>query len=100
MLLALSFASLWAYAALRWEGGIAGQERPFPLLSLPALEGNDALEPVVIALQDGTDYNNYIRFSWSLLAPEQYEVYQRMSEPDGSHACGLDLRWYRLSFPA
>ena len=99
MLLALSFASLWAYAALRWEGGIAGQERPFPLLSLPALEGNDALEPVVIALQDGTDYNNYIRFSWSLLAPEQYEVYQRMSEPDGSHACGLDLRWYRLSFP-
>ena len=99
VLLALSFASLWAYAALRWEGGIAGQERPFPLLSLPALEGNDALEPVVIALQDGTDYNNYIRFSWSLLAPEQYEVYQRMSEPDGSHACGLDLRWYRLSFP-
>ena len=99
VLLALSFASLWAYAALRWEGGIAGQERPFPLLSLPALEGNDALEPVIIALQDGTDYNNYIRFSWSLLAPEQYEVYQRMSEPDGSHACGLDLRWYRLSFP-
>ncbi|WP_186564712.1 DUF2812 domain-containing protein [Lawsonibacter celer] len=100
-LTAVCIVQLWAFVALPWEGEIAGQERPFPLLSLAELEQSDTLEvrPSLDFLGDGLDRDNYVRFSWSPLAPEQYETDQHMALPGSDKTVSLSMRWYRLSLP-
>ena len=44
------------------------------------------------------DLDNYVRFDWSVLAPEQYEVERNMA--DGDYETSFRLDWYRLSLPA
>ena len=43
------------------------------------------------------DLDNYVRFDWSVLAPEQYEVERNMA--DGDYETSFRLDWYRLSLP-
>ena len=44
------------------------------------------------------DLDNYVRFDWSVLAPEQYEVERNMAA--GDYETSFRLDWYRLSLPA
>ena len=64
-------------------------------------EDNPVLEavPSPITLEIfGYDSHNYIRRNWSLLAPRQYEVDQRLTD-GGDYEPRLDMEWYRLSLP-
>lgn len=101
VLLAALIASPLVLRSVEWEDEIAVAERPFPILELRELEGDPALEavPSPITLEIfGYDSHNYVRRNWSLLAPGQYEVEQRLT--DGrDYEPRLDMRWYRLSLP-
>ena len=99
--MALSFAVLAAGRGMRWEGETATVNRPFPDFALEELEGRPRLEaaPSVWAVERrGVDLDNYVRFDWSVLAPEQYEVERNMA--DGDYETSFRLDWYRLSLPA
>ena len=81
ILVALSFAVLAAGRGMRWEGETATVNRPFPDFALEELEGRPRLEaaPSVWSVERrGVDLDNYVRFDWSVLAPEQYEVERNM----------------------
>ena len=101
MLLAALIASPLVLRSVEWEGELATAERPFPILELRELESNPALEavPSPITLEIfGYDSHNYVRRNWSLLAPGQYEVEQRLT--DGrDYEPSLTMEWYRLSPP-
>ena len=101
VLLAALIASPLVLRSVEWEGELATAERPFPILELRELEGDPALEavPSPITLEIfGYDSHNYVRRNWSLLAPGQYEVEQRLT--DGrDYEPRLDMLWYRLSLP-
>ena len=74
--------------------------RWFPA-ALEELEGRPRLEaaPSVWSVERrGVDLDNYVRFDWSVLAPEQYEVERNMA--DGDYETSFRLDWYRLSLPA
>ena len=74
ILVALSFAVLAAGRGMRWEGETATVNRPFPDFALEELEGRPRLEaaPSVWSVERrGVDLDNYVRFDWSVLAPEQ-----------------------------
>ena len=74
--------------------------RHFPA-ALEELEGRPRLEaaPSVWSVERrGVDLDNYVRFDWSVLAPEQYEVERNMA--DGDYETSFRLDWYRLSLPA
>ena len=101
ILVALSFAVLAAGRGMRWEGETATVNRPFPDFALEELEGRPRLEaaPSVWSVERrGGDLDNYVRFDWSVLAPEQYEVERNMA--DGDYETSFRLDWYRLSLPA
>ena len=73
----------------------------FPDFALEELEGRPRLEaaPSVWSVERrGVDLDNYVRFDWSVLAPEQYEVERNMA--DGDYETSFRLDWYRLSLPA
>ena len=75
--------------------------RLFPDFALEELEGRPRLEaaPSVWSVERrGVDLDNYVRFDWSVLAPEQYEVERNMA--DGDYETSFRLDWYRLSLPA
>ena len=101
VLLAALIASPLVLRSVEWEGELATAERPFPILELRELESNPALEavPSPITLEIfGYDSRNYVRRNWSLLAPGQYEVEQRLT--DGrDYEPSLTMEWYRLSLP-
>ena len=101
VLLAALIASPLVMRSVEWEDEIAVAERPFPILELQELEGDPALEavPSPITLEIfGYDSHNYVRRNWSLLAPGQYEVEQRLT--DGrDYEPSLTMEWYRLSLP-
>ena len=101
VLLAALIASPLVLRSVEWEGELATAERPFPILELRELESNPALEavPSPITLEIfGYDSHNYVRRNWSLLAPGQYEVEQRLTG-SGDYEPRLDMLWYRLSLP-
>ena len=101
VLLAALIASPLVLRSVEWEGELATAERPFPILELRELEGDPALEavPSPITLEIfGYDSHNYVRRNWSLLAPGQYEVEQRLTGR-GDYEPRLDMLWYRLSLP-
>ena len=101
VLLAALIASPLVLRSVEWEGELAAAERPFPILELRELEGDPALEavPSPITLEIfGYDSHNYVRRNWSLLAPGQYEVDQRLTG-SGDYEPRLDMLWYRLSLP-
>ena len=101
VLLAALIASPLVLRSVEWEGELAAAERPFPILELWELEGDPALEavPSPITLEIfGYDSHNYVRRNWSLLAPGQYEVDQRLTG-SGDYEPRLDMLWYRLSLP-
>ena len=101
VLLAALIASPLVLRSVEWEGELATAERPFPILELRELESNPALEavPSPITLEIfGYDSHNYVRRNWSLLAPGQYEVDQRLTD-GGDYEPRLDMLWYRLSLP-
>ena len=101
VLLAALIASPLVMRSVEWEGELATAERPFPILELRELEGDPALEavPSPITLEIfGYDSHNYVRRNWSLLAPGQYEVDQRLTG-SGDYEPRLDMLWYRLSLP-
>ena len=101
VLLAALIASPLVLRSVEWEGELAAAERPFPILELRELEGDPALEavPSPITLEIfGYDSHNYVRRNWSLLAPGQYEVDQRLTD-GGDYEPRLDMLWYRLSLP-
>ena len=101
ILVALSFAVLAAGRGMRWEGETATVNRPFPDFALEELEGRPRLEaaPSVWSVERrGVGLDNYVRFDWSVLAPEQYEVERNMA--DGDYETSFRLDWYRLSLPA
>ena len=101
VLLAALIASPLVLRSVEWEGELATAERPFPILELRELEGDPALEavPSPITLEIfGYDSHNYVRRNWSLLAPGQYEVDQRLTG-SGDYDPRLDMLWYRLSLP-
>ena len=101
VLLAALIASPLVLRSVEWEGELATAERPFPILELRELEGDPALEavPSPITLEIfGYDSHNYVRRNWSLLAPGQYEVDQRLTG-GGDYEPRLDMLWYRLSLP-
>ena len=101
VLLAALIASPLVMRSVEWEGELAAAERPFPILELRELEGDPALEavPSPITLEIfGYDSHNYVRRNWSLLAPGQYEVEQRLTGR-GDYEPRLDMLWYRLSLP-
>ena len=101
VLLAALIASPLVMRSVEWEGELATAERPFPILELRELEGDPALEavPSPITLEIfGYDSHNYVRRNWSLLAPGQYEVDQRLTD-GGDYEPRLDMLWYRLSLP-
>lgn len=101
VLLAALIASPLVMRSVEWEGELAAAERPFPILELRELEGDPALEavPSPITLEIfGYDSHNYVRRNWSLLAPGQYEVDQRLTG-SGDYEPRLDMLWYRLSLP-
>ena len=101
VLLAALIASPLVMRSVEWEDEIAVAERPFPILELQELEGDPALEavPSPITLEIfGYDSHNYVRRNWSLLAPGQYEVDQRLTG-SGDYEPRLDMLWYRLSLP-
>ena len=101
VLLAALIVSPLVLRSVEWEDEIAVAERPFPILELQELEGDPALEavPSPITLEIfGYDSHNYVRRNWSLLAPGQYEVDQRLTD-GGDYEPRLDMLWYRLSLP-
>lgn len=101
VLLAALIATPLVMRSVEWEGELATAERPFPILELGELEGDPALEaiPSPITLEIfGYDSHNYVRRNWSLLAPGQYEVDQRLTG-SGDYEPRLDMLWYRLSLP-
>ena len=101
VLLAALIASPLVLRSVEWEGELATAERPFPILELRELESDPALEavPSPITLEIfGYDSHNYVRRNWSLLAPWQYEVDQRLTG-SGDYEPRLDMLWYRLSLP-
>ena len=101
VLLAALIASPLVLRSVEWEGELATAERPFPILELRELESDPALEavPSPITLEIfGYDSHNYVRRNWSLLAPGQYEVDQRLTG-SGDYEPRLDMLWYRLSLP-
>ena len=101
VLLAALAASPLVMRSVEWEDEIAVAERHFPILELRELEDNPVLEavPSPITLEIfGYDSHNYIRRNWSLLAPGQYEVDQRLTD-GGDYEPRLDMEWYRLSLP-
>lgn len=101
VLLAALIASPLVLRSVEWEGELATAERPFPILELRELESNPALEavPSPITLEIfGYDSRNYVRRNWSLLAPGQYEVEQRLTD-GGDYEPSLTMEWYRLSLP-
>ena len=101
VLLAALIATPLVMRSVEWEGELATAERPFPILELRELEGDPALEavPSPITLEIfGYDSHNYVRRNWSLLAPGQYEVDQRLTG-SGDYEPRLDMLWYRLSLP-
>lgn len=101
VLLAALIASPLVMRSVEWEGELAAAERPFPILELRELESDPALEavPSPITLEIfGYDSHNYVRRNWSLLAPGQYEVDQRLTG-SGDYEPRLDMLWYRLSLP-
>ena len=101
VLLAALIATPLVMRSVEWEGELATAESPFPILELRELEGDPALEavPSPITLEIfGYDSHNYVRRNWSLLAPGQYEVDQRLTG-GGDYEPRLDMLWYRLSLP-
>ena len=101
VLLAALIATPLVMRSVEWEGELATAERPFPILELRELESDPALEavPSPITLEIfGYDSHNYVRRNWSLLAPGQYEVDQRLTG-SGDYEPRLDMLWYRLSLP-
>ena len=82
-----------------WEGQLDGLNRPVPVLSLAELEGNATLEPLVDGRwDDGQDRNNYVNFTCTPVAQEQYEIPQWLTD-GGDYEPSLTIRWYRLSLP-
>lgn len=82
-----------------WEGQLDGLNKPVPVLSLTELENDPALEPLVDdSWDDGQDRNNYVSFTSTQVAPEQYEITQWLT--DGrDYEPRLVTYWYRLSLP-
>lgn len=82
-----------------WKGQLEGLSRPVPALSLAELENDPGLEPLVDGRwEDGQDRNNYVTFTCTLVAPEQYEITQWLT--DGrDYEPRLTINWYRLSLP-
>ena len=77
------------------------EERKQQILELRELEGDPALEAVPSPITPEIfcyDSHNYVRRNWSLLAPGQYEVDQRLTG-SGDYEPRLDMLWYRLSLP-
>lgn len=90
---------LFAVSVLPWKGQLDGLNRPIPMLPLAELEGNPTLEPLVDdRWADGQDRNNYVTFTLTPVAPEQYEISQWLTDGD-SYQPSLTIRWYRLSLP-
>ena len=86
-------------ASRAWEGQLDGLNKPVPALSLTELENDPALEPLVDGRwEDGQDRNNYVSFTSTPVAPEQYEITQWLT--DGrDYEPRLVTYWYRLSLP-
>ena len=86
-------------ASRAWEGQLDGLNKPVPALSLTELENDPALEPLVDGRwEDGQDRNNYVSFTSTQVAPEQYEITQWLT--DGrDYEPRLVTYWYRLSLP-
>lgn len=98
--LAVVYATVLIVTTSRsWEGQLDGLSKPVPTLSLAELEHNLALEPLVDGRwADGQDRNNYVSFTCTPVAPEQYEIVQKLT--DGrDYEPRLTTRWYRLSLP-
>ena len=86
-------------ASRAWEGQLDGLNKPVPVLSLTELENDPALEPLVDGRwEDGQDRNNYVVFSCTPVAPEQYEITQWLTD-GGDYEPWLVTHWYRLSLP-
>ncbi|WP_130868735.1 DUF2812 domain-containing protein [Intestinimonas massiliensis (ex Afouda et al. 2020)] len=82
-----------------WEGQLEGLNKPVPSLSLAELESDPELEPLVDGRwEDGQDRNNYVNFTCTLVAPEQYEITQWLTD-GGDYEPRLTINWYRLSLP-
>lgn len=99
LLLILGLWGSWGVFHYRWEGEIGTVDRPYPILSLQALDGED-MEPVRTPSEvfDGQDRNNFVRYEWYPLLPQSYEVDQRAAR--GGYEADLDMEWYRLAIPA
>lgn len=98
--LAVVYATVLIVTTSRsWEGQLDGLSKPVPTLSLAELEHNLALEPLVDGRwADGQDRSNYVSFTCTPVAPEQYEIVQKLT--DGrDYEPRLTTRWYRLSLP-
>ena len=82
-----------------WKGQLDGLNKPAPVLSLADLENDPAMEPLVDnRWDDGQDRNNYVVFSCTPVASEQYEITQWLTD-GGDYEPRLITRWYRLSLP-
>ena len=98
--LAVVYATVLVVTTSRsWEGQLDGLNKPVPALSLTELEGNPNLEPLVDGRwTDGQDRNNYVSFTCTPVAPEQYEIIQELTDGE-DYEPRLVTRWYRLSLP-
>ena len=95
----LYLGSLVVTSSRGWEGQLEGLNKPVPTLSLADLEQNPALEPLVDGRwEDGQDRNNYVTFTSTPVAPEQYEITQWLTD-GGDYEPHLTTRWYQLSLP-
>lgn len=92
-----------------WRKNTVDVTEPLPYLSLDLIEQSDEFDWAAPAFvfDSNIDYNNYVDYSWTLLVPEHYEIYQVGGEqshkwPDGSgyYSPSASTEYYRLAFSA
>lgn len=103
LIIAISLLSL----RLDWRKNTVDVDYSLPYLPLDLIEQSEVFtwaEPDLIFDTD-IDYNNYVDYSWTPLAPEHYKIRQEGAEephkwPDGSgyYKPRATTEYYRLSF--
>ncbi len=65
-----------------WTKSVVDVEQELPFIPLDVLEQNEEFEWATPQIFHGEDFdfNNYVSFAWSILAPEYYEVFQKGAE--------------------
>lgn len=89
-----------------WRKSTKDVTEPLPYLPLDIIEQSEEFawaEPVYI--KDDVDYRNYVDYSWTLLVPEHYAIFQegaeqshKWSDGSGYYAPSASTEYYRLAF--